>query len=288
MVFSKVESQARECRHPLRNCDIIISKNAGDTLDIITSSQNSLVKKIKALSTGKGRKRFCEFIAEGNKFVLNIPKDWEITNTIFSESYALNNNAVLSSAVNPVIFSDRIFNSISDAVTPAGVLAVIKIKEFSISDILSCSKKFIILACNLQDPGNMGTLIRTANAVEASGVIVSPECADIWSPKVVRATAGSVFNIPIAVMDIELAAKELKANGISLVATDLSASLSPYQADFTKPLALMIGNESNGLSAEMLALSDVKVKLPMSEQVESLNASVASGVLMYEVLRQRG
>jgi tRNA G18 (ribose-2'-O)-methylase SpoU len=90
------------------------------------------------------------------------------------------------------------------------------------------------------------------------------------------------------VIDADVAVRELKAEGVQLVATDLSADMSPYQADFTKPLALMIGNESRGLDDEMLALADVKVRLPMSEQVESLNASVASGVLMYEVVRQRG
>ena len=257
-------------------------------MDIITSPQNNLVKKIKALSTSKGRMRFGEFIADGNKFVLSIPSDWEVVNTVFSERYAKNNTGQLSRADNPVIFSDRIFNSVSDTVTPAGIMATVKIKEFRLSDILSCPKKFIVLACNLQDPGNLGTLIRTANAAAASGVIVSPDSADVWSPKVVRATAGSVFNLPIVIMDTVLAANELKANGISLIATDLSASQSPYQADFTKPLALMIGNESRGLCPNMLALSDVRVKLPMSPQVESLNASVASGVLMYEVLRQRG
>jgi len=256
-------------------------------MNIITSSQNNLAKKIKALSTTKGRRNFGEFIVEGNKFVLTIPSDWEITNTIFSESYAKSNPGQAAHAVNPVIFKDSIFSAISDAVTPAGIMAVVKIKEFSIADILSCPKRFVILACNLQDPGNMGTLIRTAAATGASGVIVSKDSADIWSPKVVRSTAGALFNIPVVTENIEVAAAELKKSEICLIATDLSASVSPYQADFTKPLALMIGNESNGLSSEHLAFADLKVKLPMAPQVESLNASVASGVLMYEVLRQR-
>jgi len=255
--------------------------------NIITSPQNNLVKKFKSLQASKGRKRFGEFIVEGNKFVLDIPESWEVLNTIFSESYAEKNSEAVYHAAFPIILKDSIFNALSDAVTPAGIMAVVKMKEYVLSDMLSCPKKFIILVCNLQDPGNMGTIIRTANATGASGVIVSPDSADIWSSKVVRGTAGSIFNLPIVVKDIEFAAAELKARGIELIATDVKASISPYQADFTKPLALMIGNESKGLSAEMLALSDVKVRLPMSAQVESLNASVASGVLMYEVLRQR-
>ena len=257
-------------------------------INIIESPKNNLVKKINTLTTSKGRKSSGEFLVEGNKFVLNIPKSWEVTNTIFSETYAENNSGEVQNAINPIIFKDSIFNSASDTMTPAGVMAVVKMREFSLKDILSCPKRFIVITCNLQDPGNMGTIIRTANAAGASGIIVSHDSADIFSPKVVRSAAGSLFNLPIAVMDIDAAVAELKACGVQLVATDLSAEMSPYQADFTKPLALMIGNESRGLSDDMLDLADVKVRLPMSEQVESLNASVASGILMYEVVRQRG
>jgi len=257
-------------------------------VNTIESSKNSLVKKINTLTTSKGRKSSGEFLVEGNKFVLNIPKDWEVTNTVFSESYAKNNLDEVYKSINPIIFKDSIFNAASDTITPAGVMAVVKIREFSLRDILSCPKKFILIACNLQDPGNMGTIIRTANAAGASGIIVSRDSADIFSPKVVRSAAGSLFNLPIAIMDIGVAIKELKTNGVSLVATDLEVDMSPYQADFTKPLALMIGNESKGLSDDMLEVADIKVRLPMSAQVESLNASVASGILMYEVVRQRG
>ena len=256
-------------------------------MNIITSTQNNLVKKLKALATSKGRKRYGEFIVEGNKFVLNIPKEWEVANTIFSESYFKSMEGRIGQITDAVILKDNIFNGISDTVTPAGVLAVVKMKEFTLSDILSCPKKFIIIACNLQDPGNMGTLIRTANAAGASGILISEDSVDIWSPKVVRATAGSIFNIPLVIGDIEPISVKLKEKGISLTASDLSAGKSPYQSDLTKPLALMIGNESKGLNAEMLALSDVKIKLPMALGVDSLNASVASGILMYEVLRQR-
>jgi len=257
-------------------------------INTIESPNNHLVKKAKSLHSTKGRKETGEFLVEGNKFVLNIPKNWQVVNTIFSQSYAEKNQDQMQNAINPVIFKENLFNACSDTVTPSGVMAIVKIKNHTLKDILACPKKFIIIACNLQDPGNMGTLIRTANAASASGIIVSPDSVDIWNPKVVRSAAGSIFNLPIAISNIALAATELKSAGIELIATDLSANISPYQADFKKPLALMIGNESRGLCAEQLALSDTKVKLPMSADVESLNASVASGVLMYEVLRQRG
>jgi len=256
-------------------------------LNIITSPHNNLVKKLKSLSTGKGRKRFGEFIAEGNKFVLNIPKGWEVAQMVFSESYARKANSEIIYTAGSIILSDHIFSAVSDTVTPSGVIAVVKINEFSVEHILSCPKKFIVLACNLQDPGNMGTLIRTANAAGASGVIVSKDSVDIWSPKVVRATAGSLFNIPITTADIEAVVKILKNNGYTLIAADLSADKTPYQVNLKRPLALMIGNEANGLCNEIIAFSDIKVKLPMFGDVESLNASIASGILMYEVLRQR-
>ena len=258
----------------------------GDFLDIISSPQNSLVKKLKLLSTSKGRKLYGEFIVEGNKFALNIPKGWKVEHLIFSQSFA-ESLSDMSDYDKPIILKDSIFSSVSNTVTPSGVISVVKIRNFEIRHILESSNKFVIIACSLQDPGNLGTLIRTANAAGAAGVIVSKDSADIWSPKVVRSTAGSLFNIPIVVESIDIAAAKLKEEGLKLIATDLSAEKSPYQVDLKQPLALMIGNESKGLSSDLITLADIRVKLPMNSDVESLNASVASGILMYEVLRQR-
>ena len=259
----------------------------GDFVDIISSAQNNLVKKLKLLSTRKGRKRFGEFIVEGAKFVSCISGDWEIQGIFVSETFYNSPEYSIFSTGNPVVMKDSVFSQICDTVTPQGILAVVKTKEFLPEELCSGENPFILIACNLQDPGNLGTLIRTADAAGASGVMVSKDSADIFSPKVVRSTAGSLFNIPVATCDVEYAIGELKQKNINIIATDLSAESAPYEIDLTNPLAILIGNEANGISQELLKLADFKTKLPMIGKAESLNASVASGVLMYEVLRQR-
>jgi len=256
-------------------------------MDIISSSQNNMVKKLKLLSSKKGRKRFGEFIVEGAKFVACIPKSREITGVFVSESFYNSHEYDEFSEKDAVVLKDNIFSLVCDTITPQGILAVVKTKEISLDELFCDENAFIVIACNLQDPGNLGTLIRTADAAGASGVIVSMDSADIYSPKVVRSTAGSLFNIPVVLSDIESEIGLLKQHKINIIATDLSAEISPYEADLRAPLAILIGNEANGLSKELLGQADLRVKLPMIGKAESLNASVASGVLMYEVLRQR-
>ena len=256
-------------------------------MDIISSSQNNLVKKLKLLSTKKGRKRFCEFIVEGAKFVSCVPDNWEVTGIFVSESFYNSDEYDEFSSSKNIVLKDNVFDGVCDTITPQGILAVVKTNEFALEELFNDKKAFIVVACNLQDPGNLGTLIRTADAAGASGVIISRDSADIFSSKVVRSTAGSLFNIPIVICNVEEAVDALKKRDINVIATDLSAKNSPYETDLNNPLAILIGNEANGISKELLKLADLRVKLPMIGGAESLNASVASGILMYEVLRQR-
>ena len=245
------------------------------------------IKEIKNLKTKKGRDETGLFIVEGIKLVNEIPKSWDILTYVCSESY---NDSITSPTLlrAPVItVSDDRFSSLSDTVTPQGIMAVCEKRTFSLQDIPVANPFFLIGEC-LNDPGNIGTLIRTAAAAGASGVILSENSGDIYNPKTIRAAAGAVLRIPI----IEKAVlKEviplLKQHGITILAAHLEGKVLPYNINLQKSCAILVGNEASGLSAEASALCDVKVKLPMSDDIESLNASVAGGVLLYEVVRQR-
>ena len=141
---------------------------------------------------------------------------------------------------------------------------------------------------NLQDPGNLGTIVRTAEAAGATGILMSRGCADITNPKVTRSTMGSLFRVPFAYTD-DLGAdlQEMKKKGVRLYAAHLQGSVGLYEEQYTGPTAFLIGNESRGLTDETAGLADRAVRIPMGGQVESLNAAVASSILMYEACRQR-
>lgn len=146
----------------------------------------------------------------------------------------------------------------------------------------------IVVLENLQDPGNLGTIIRTAEAAGASGILLSKGCADFYNPKVTRSTMGSIFRVPFVYTDdLKGALLQLKGQGIRMLAAHLKGSVDLYEESFVGPTALLIGNESRGLTDETAALADQAIRIPMSGSVESLNAAVAAAVCMFEAKRQR-
>lgn len=154
--------------------------------------------------------------------------------------------------------------------------------------ILEKKDKFIIILDEIQDPGNMGTIIRTADAFGASGVVLTPNCVDIYNPKVVRSTMGSLFHIPIAQVEDKIQLiEELKNKHVKIYATSLESANYVYDIDFRRDFALVIGNESKGISQQILDLADNIVKIPIMGNAESLNAAIASSIIMYETVRQR-
>ena len=165
-------------------------------------------------------------------------------------------------------------------------------QDFTLSDVLgegSGNPAHIIILESLQDPGNMGTIVRTAEGAGATGIIMNSTTVDIYSPKVVRSTMGSIFRVPhLIVKDLGATINELKDQyGVSVYAAHLKGQQYYDSFDFNKPTAFMIGNEGNGLTDESSALATSYLKIPMEGQLESLNASVAASLLMYETHRQR-
>ena len=181
------------------------------------------------------------------------------------------------------------FARLSDTVTPQGIGAVVKMPKADIGAIDFTGKRFgIVIAENLQDPGNMGTIIRTADAAGFAAIICSKDTVDVCNPKVLRSTVGSMFRFPIIQTDFTGAqiADMLKKQGCTVVAAHPRGGESLFEATFGKKYAVAIGNEANGLSDELLNACDKTITIPMPGGTESLNASVAAALMMYEVRRK--
>lgn len=182
----------------------------------------------------------------------------------------------------------KLFRNLSDTGTSQGVIAVVEQKKHSFDDFSAEIKGAdnngnAVIMDRLQDPGNIGTIIRTAEAAGYRGVIMISGSGDVYSPKVVRAAAGSLFRIPIIkAADADEAASMAKAMGLRLTVTCLEDAQDCFEADLTNSIALVIGNEGRGVSERLMELSDIRVKIPMSGSIESLNAAVAAGILMYQ------
>lgn len=257
---------------------------------LIESLDNKIIKYIKALDTKKGREKYNKFIIEGEKYISSIPKVWDIECYIFSESMSYKIDLrKYSSRAQVYIIKDNTFKTITDTVTPQGALAICTKLEYKLENILISEKPlFLLLLEELNDPGNLGTIIRTAESAGVCGVIISSSSVDIYNKKVLRATAGAIFYIPIIQgIDIISCCQLLKTRGIKLFSTHLKGEQYPYNLNFNEDCAIIIGNEARGLSDNILKVTDNIVKIPMIGSSDSLNASVAGGILLYEVVRQR-
>jgi TrmH family RNA methyltransferase len=192
---------------------------------------------------------------------------------------------------------DKLFKSISATETPQGILAVIPTKFYNLENIiertLEQSTEFqrnkisLIILDGIQDPGNMGTIIRTADGAGFNGVILSKDCVDPYNPKVIRSTMGSIFYMPLYLSNnLSVTLNEIKDLGIKIYGAHLEGSVDYYKIDMTGNIAIIIGNEARGISSTSLCAADKLIKIPMPGRLESLNASVAAGILIYESFRQ--
>lgn len=252
---------------------------------LITSKDNDKVKAIKKLKNKKYRKN--KFIVEGIKMVReaiteNADIDVIVIRSDFGDTSQISKKDL--EKYNYIEVTENVFNDLTDVVAPQGILAVIN-KNKNNSDIDE-NDNFIIALDGLQDPGNLGTIIRTADAANLKQIIVSKDTADCYSPKVIRSTMGAIYRVNI--IETENLADtllSLKQNGFDVITTELDATTSIYDVDYNKKIVI-IGNEANGVSEDIRNISDKKVKIPMLGKTESLNASVAAGLMIYEYVRQ--
>lgn len=179
------------------------------------------------------------------------------------------------------------FREISDTETPQGILSLVRMEQTPISEIIKRDGNSILLLENLQDPGNLGTLIRTGEGAGVCCVIMSKDTVDIYNPKVIRSTMGSIFRVPFCyVEDLAEIVELLKQRFIHVYAAHLDGT-DYTEESYDKISAFLIGNEGNGLTDRIAALADKRIRIPMEGRVESLNAAMAGGLLMYEARRQR-
>ena len=208
-----------------------------------------------------------------------------------SESFAKKNKEFLEKLQAPVeLLTDTVFAYVSDTKTPQGILAIVKRLNYTMNDLMQVKNQkapHLVVLDNLQDPGNLGTIFRTAEAAGVTGILLSKDCVDVYNPKVIRSTMGAIFRVPFVIADsLPEVIFQLKQNGVSVYAGHLKGDVF-YKQDYRDGSAFLIGNEGNGLTDEITALADYKIKIPMKGKVESLNAAVSATILMYETMRQR-
>ncbi len=257
----------------------------------ITSKDNSLIKHIMKLKNKKSRRVFNEYILEGSKIISEaIDEKANIKNIIVSED-AINSELItryLNGKLNDfdcIVVSKAILKQITDVENPQGIVAIVQ-KKGNINKI-NYNEDFILAIDNIQDPGNLGTIIRTADSCNIKQILVSKGTVDVFNPKVIRSTMGAIFRVNIIECDnLVDTLKKIKLNNYKVVSTSLSSSKSIYDLDLKRKV-IVIGNEANGISEEILNISDERAIIPMFGKTESLNASIAAGVIMYEYVRQK-
>lgn len=255
----------------------------------IESRDNKWVKRLNGLKIKKNRDKEGVFVAEGLRFISEVPADWPVEVYAVNETFAAENDlSAYEKKADVLCLPDALFASVCDTENPQGILAVCKKLDWQEDVVFAKERPFFVLAEELNDPGNLGTVIRTADACGADAVFLSKGSVDLYNPKVLRSTMGSMFHVPVFQnADLHELSTKLKEHQIPLYAAHLRGDRFPYALDLNDSCAFIIGNEARGLSDDAAELCDLWVKIPMPGQAESLNASIAAGVLMYEVVRQR-
>lgn len=247
---------------------------------LITSKNNEIIKEVRKLKEKKYRKN--RFVIEGIKILKEaIAEKENIELIIIKEGTKLD---IDITKYKNIEVTEKIFNTLTDVVSPQGVLSVIRKDNNKNIDF---NADYIVILDDLQDPGNMGTIIRTLDSANIKQLIVSKNTVDAYSSKVVRSTMGSIFRVNVIEVENLLdTLNELKQNKFEIITTSLKAKKSIYEVDYNKKV-VVIGNEANGVNEEIENNSDYKVKIPMLGKTESLNASVAAGIMIYEYVRQK-
>lgn len=260
-------------------------------MQVVSSKDNIFIKHIKKLKDKKYRDINKEFIIEGIKLVREaIEEKAEIKQIIICDncqnSDIIPKDLMYEIAKYECIYvTEKIFSTISDVNTPQGILAIIGRKNEEIK--IDYSQDIIVALDDIQDPGNLGTILRTVDSIGLNQILVSKGTADCYNSKVVRSTMGAIFRVKIIECeDLEKTLKEMKNHEFELVITSLQTNNSIYDVKYNKKV-IVIGNEANGVEKKIQDIADIKVKIPMFGKTESLNAAVSTGIVLYEYVRQK-
>ena len=258
----------------------------------ITSVRNEKVRFISLLQQKAAeRKKSGLFAAEGLRFVMDTPTQF-MQELFIREDLDLQIRSDLENRFPGVpvsLVTGPVMEKMADTRSPQGVMALVKMPSHSEEEIISGSgKPLIMILEDIQDPGNLGTIFRTAEAAGVTGILLSGGCVDVFNPKVIRSTMSAVFRMPFALCsDLPEAVSKLKDKGIIVCAAWLRGSVPYDSLSYLSGTAFMIGNEARGLTEELAASADEKIRIPMEGEIESLNAAISAGILMYEAYRQR-
>ncbi len=257
----------------------------------ITSPHNHLLKQIRLLHDRQGREKAGLFLIEGAK-VLNeaVDKKIEVVDIAVSETFVKNGLPHLEQSKLKYLYAlpDTLFNGLGTTTTPTGIIAIARVREDSIDDCLRGKQPIVIVCDAIQDPGNLGTIIRSAMAFGASGIILSKGSVDLYNPKVVRGAMGASFALPIAVdLPVEEVIAILHDKNVQTVALDPRAEKTIDALELNYPAALFFGNEGHGFAPSTLSSLKEKVSIPMHKMTESLNVAISASIVMFECSRVR-
>jgi TrmH family RNA methyltransferase len=255
---------------------------------VITSVQNSKIKLVRALlGRARERREANAFVVEGVRLVEEaVNSNWKFQFALYDDSLSERGVSLVESltsrSVDVETVSESLMKSLSETETPQGILAVLELNHLPIPN----SPNFILIPDQIRDPGNLGTLLRSAAATGVQAVLLPPETTDAFAPKVVRSGMGAHFQVPIRSMSWEEIEHMGKSANIQVYLADMDGR-SCWESDLRQPLALIVGGEAEGASREARKLANQQISIPMTGKMESLNAGVAGSVLMFEVVRQR-
>ena len=265
---------------------------------MITSNNNAKVKQVVQWQTkAKERRKDHVFLAEGIRMCEEAPvknvREVYLTEELEQKirQNAQNGDTAFWDKLQQTGYetvSPEVFAKMADTQTPQGILTVLEQPVYDLTQLLEQPDPLFLMLENLQDPGNLGTIFRTAEAAGATGILLSSDSVDVYNPKVIRSTMGAVFRMPFFyVKDLPAAVKSLSSQGIRTYAAHLNGKNVYDEEDYTEGCAFLIGNEGNGLRDEVSECADCLIRIPMCGKAESLNAAVAAAVLMFEAGRQR-
>jgi TrmH family RNA methyltransferase len=260
----------------------------------ITSKENSAVKYLRSLSDPKQRIKEQAFPIEGIKMVEEaLRRGTGVKMVVAAPSLVRHHGkSILKLAENHstdiLWISDKLMDAVSETKTPQPVMAIVQMKEHVENELFAHGSKLIVICHRLQDPGNLGTIIRTAEAVGAAGVAITPNTVDPYNAKTVRASMGSILRVPVVrIADTSTFIQKCGQEGFQTAAMSLEGTRTHFDLDLRAPTAVLVGQEGAGLPEEILAEVDHRVRIPMAETIDSLNVATSAAVFLYEVLRQR-
>jgi len=260
----------------------------------LTSKDNSFIKNLRALVDPKHRKKEHAFLIEGVKMVEEALRDAVGVKSVVAAPSLVQHHGkgILKLAehrgVEVLWISDRLMDAVAESKTPQPVMAIVAMKEYTEEGLFAHPSGLIIVAHQLQDPGNLGTIIRTAEAVGASGLVITANTVDPFNAKAIRASMGSILRMPVVqIGNLPAFIGTCKQKGYQTVATALTGAKTHFDADFTRPTVIILGQESAGLPQEIMADIDLGIRIPMADAIDSLNVAVAAAVILYEAMRQR-